>query len=573
MRLFCLCLLVVWAAVRPAVGADTPIITYEERFLPTVSRGGMVVSQEKLASEVGAEILRQGGNAVDAAVATGFALAVTLPQAGNLAGGGFMLVYLRDEDKTIAIDYREEAPSAAHPQIFINDDGSVDEKRGRYSHQAVAVPGTVLGFVHALNKYGTMTLEQVIAPSIRLAAEGITVTYALEASLASREAFLKRNPEAAKTFFKEDGSLYRKGEVFTQLDLANTLRQIALGGERVFYTGPLAQKIVAEMERNNGLISADDLAMYRVVEREPLVADFLGHRVITMPPPSSGGVHLFQMLNMLEELKIGGVPQNSAQYYHYLVEVMRQAYADRSKYLGDPDFVDVPVETLTSQETAKQLVALISESKARRSQDVAPTRLLPKESYDTTHFSVIDDAGNIVSNTYTLNFSYGSGIVVEGTGMLLNNQMDDFSAAPGVPNGYGLIGSEANQIEPGKRPLSSMTPVIVQLKDGSMLATGSPGGSTIITVVLQTVLNVLQHEMNISAATNAPRIHHQWLPDEVLVENGISPDTVELLEKMGHHVMYRGRTLGSTQSIRLSQGFFYGASDPRRPGAAVAGVD
>ncbi|WP_417624339.1 gamma-glutamyltransferase [Paremcibacter congregatus] len=555
----------------PAVANDTPIITYQERFIPVIAKNGMVASQERMATEVGVEIMRQGGNAVDAAVAVGFALAVTLPQAGNLAGGGFMMVHLAEENKTIAIDYREMAPRAAHKDVYLDAAGQVDQDRLRFSHQSAGVPGTVAGMVHALEKYGTMELRQVIAPAIRLAEQGFDMPYWLEISLGSRQERLQKDPAAGAAFFHEDGRVYAMGERFRQPDLAWSLKQIRDHGRDGFYKGAIADKIVADMEQNNGLITRVDLANYKVVERTPIRGTYKGYEIATMPPPSSGGIHLVQMLNMLEGDNLKGLGHNSAASLHLLIESMRQAYADRSKYLGDPDFFNVPAAELSDKAYAQKLRAMIRADRARTSAEVAPA-LGPKyESPDTTHYSVMDSAGNVVSNTYTLNYSYGSGIMVPGAGFLLNNEMDDFSAKPGVPNGFGLVGGKANAVEAGKRPLSSMTPTIV-FKDGkALLATGSPGGSTIITVVFQTILNMIEFDMNIAAATFAPRLHHQWLPDKTFVEQGVSADTLAILKAMGHNIDAGKRTLGSTQSITRKDGFFYGASDSRRLGAQTRG--
>lgn len=555
----------------PVLAGDTPVITYQERFIPVIAKNGMVASQEAGATEVGVGILRRGGNAVDAAVAVGFALAVTLPQAGNLAGGGFMMVYLAAQNKTIAIDYRETAPEAAYKDVYLDRDGNVDQKRLRFSRQSAGVPGTVAGMTYALKKYGTMTLAEVMAPAIKLAEDGLVMPYWLEISLRARMKRLQRNAAAGAAYFHQDGSVYRTGEIFRQPDLARTLKQIRDHGRDAFYKGDVARKIIGEMKLGNGLITAKDLADYKVVERKPVTGTYKGYRIVTMPPPSSGGIHLIQMLNMLENDNLKAKGHNSAATLHLMIETMRQAFADRSKYLGDPDFYHVPTAALTDKAYARRLRAEIPADRARKSSDIAPALDPEYESPDTTHFSVMDKDGNVVGNTYTLNYSYGSGIMVTGAGFLLNNEMDDFSAKPGVPNGYGLVGGAANAVEAGKRPLSSMTPTIV-FKDGAPLfVTGSPGGSTIITTVFQTVLNVIEFDMNIAAATFAPRIHHQWLPDRVIMEQGISQDTINILKSMGHNIIPGKRTIGSTQSIMRKDGFFYGASDSRRPGAATKG--
>ncbi len=566
-------LLAFCAAASPlqAIADETPIIRYADRFVPQIAKNGMVASQEAIATKVGVDILKQGGNAVDAAVAVGFALAVTFPQAGNIGGGGFMMVHLAKENKTVAIDYREMAPGAAHRDLYLDENGDVDQRRARFSHQSAGVPGSVAGLIHALEKYGTMPLKKVIAPAVKLAEDGFVLAYSLESSLLARKERLGRNPAAKKALFKADGSHYRYGEVLKQPDLARTLKAIQNKGFDGFYKGPVADLIVKEMKANDGLITHKDLENYKVVEREAIKGNYKGYEVLTMPPPSSGGVHIVQMMNMLENDNLKELGHNSAASLHLLIEAMRQAYADRSEYLGDPDYFDVPIKELIDKKYAQKLRAQIPAKQARKSEDVKPALNVTPESPDTTHFSVMDNQGNAVSNTYTLNFSYGSHIMVSGAGFLLNNEMDDFSSKVGVANAYGLLGAEANSIEAGKRPLSSMTPTLV-LKDGeAFMATGSPGGSTIITVVLQVLMNALEHEMNVAAATYAPRIHHQWFPDRILIESGISADTKALLKGWGHNLDERRRTIGSTQSIQFKDGFFYGASDSRRHGALTLG--
>lgn len=558
-------------SVSGPVNAQEPaIISYDSRFHPVIGQHGMVASQEALASEVGLEILKRGGNAVDAAVATGFAMAVTLPKAGNIGGGGFMMIYLKEQNKVVALDYREMAPLKAYATMFLDKDGNFDRDMAGYSYRAGGVPGTVAGMIHALEKYGTMKLEQVIAPAIKLAKEGFIVTPGLANDLVVKRKRLTRYPATKAIFYKAGGEGLQAGDRLVQKDLAWSLAEISKHGKSAFYGGSIAKKFVAASKNYDGLFSLDDFKGYKVVEREAVRGNYRGYEVVSMPPPSSGGVHLIQMLNVLEGYDLKLMGHNSAQYLHTLTETMRRAYADRSQHLGDPDFYQVPVEKLIDKAYAKTLREQIDPKKATASEDVAPSKLAPKESHDTTHYSVADRWGNLVSNTYTINYSYGSGIVVDGTGILLNNEMDDFSAKPGEPNAYGLLGSEANAIEPRKRPLSSMTPTLV-IKDGQpVLATGSPGGSTIITIVLQIVLNTIDFEMNIAEATSVPRMHHQWFPDKVFIEPGVSKDTLDLLKKMGHVVKY-SRTMGSTQSIAPINGFLYGASDTRRPDAATIG--
>jgi len=554
-----------------------PLITYDSLYHPTLARNGMVVSQSYYASEAGLEMLKAGGNAVDAAVATGFALAVSHPQAGNLGGGGFMMVYLKDQDKTIAIDYREMAPAKAHRDLFIGPDGNVDKKMAFFSLKSSGTPGTVKGLIEALEKYGTLPLAQVMAPAIRLAEEGFKMTWALQDSLTRAQDRLKGNAASRSYYYKPDGSVYEEGELFRQPDLAKTLKAIAGKGIAGFYEGWVADKIVATMQQGGGLIDHADLKAYKVKYRTPIEGSFRGYKIVTMPPPSSGGVHIIQMLNVLEGFDLKGFGHNSADYVHSLSETMKYAYADRSKYLGDPDYFDVPVGPLISKGYSADIRAKIDMAKATPSTEISPAAKLPEESHDTTQFSVVDRFGNMVANTYTLNFTYGNGKSVAGAGFLLNNEMDDFSAKPGSPNAFGLLGGEANAIEAGKRPLSSMTPTFV-FKDGKpIMATGSPGGSRIITTVLQVILNVTEFDMNVQAATSVPRFHHQWFPDRVFVEAGFSVDTRRALVAKGQVVNSEPtggdiRVLGAAQSVMLLPGgMIHGAPDPRRPGAHAAG--
>jgi gamma-glutamyltranspeptidase / glutathione hydrolase len=549
---------------------NQPILDYESRFHPSLGKGGMVVSQEMLASEAGASILRQGGNAVDAAVATGFALAVTLPQAGNLGGGGFMLVHLAQANKTIAIDYREMAPALSHRDMFLDTQGEPDPELSRFSALSSGVPGTVAGLIHAHRHYGKLPLKTVMAPAIELAKRGFDVSYTLAWSLKRAQDRLKQHPASSRYFFGENGEPLSEGDRWRQPDLAKTLRRIADTNGEDFYTGQTAKLLVAEMARIGGTISREDLANYRVVERQPVTGTYRGYQVVSMPPPSSGGVHLLQMLNILEGWPLAELGHNSAGYLHRLIETMRYAYADRSRYLGDPDFVEVPAGHLIDKRYGHYLRDKILLDKATSSKQVAPNLEAFEESPQTTHFSSWDEEGNVVSNTYTLNFSYGNGIAVTGAGFLLNNEMDDFSAKTGEANAYGLIGSDANAVAPGKRPLSSMTPTLV-FRDGvPVLATGSPGGSRIITAVLQTVLNVVDFDMNIAEAAAAPRIHHQWFPDTTFLESGFSTDTLTLLEAMGHHLEITPWSIGKTQSLSREGDTFYGVSDYRWPGGSAA---
>ncbi|MEJ2604549.1 MAG: gamma-glutamyltransferase [Gammaproteobacteria bacterium] len=567
-------LAIIAAAPSPAdarESAGEPIIRYDAIHHPVVDALGMVATQNALATAVGARILAEGGNAVDAAVAVGFALAVVLPRAGNLGGGGFMMVHMAGEERTIAIDYREMAPAAAGRDIFLDADGSVDKDASRYSHRASGVPGTVAGLHHALARYGTMPWAAVIAPAVELAREGFVVSHDMNWSLERSRQRLILNPATAHAYYKPDGTTWQPGEHFRQPDLAASLELIAGEGPEAFYQGEIAQKIAREMEANGGLITIEDLAGYRVVERAPVTGEYRGYRIALMPPPSSGGVHIVQMLNVLEEFPVAQMGYGSADALHLLAEVMRRAYADRSKHLGDPDFYDVPVDWLTGDAYAKRLAAQIDMTEATPSTEIRPGTVPAPESPDTTHYSVMDAEGNVVANTYTLNFSYGSGVTIPGTGILMNNEMDDFSAKPGVPNAFGLLGGEANAVGAGKRPLSSMTPALL-FRDGvPVLATGTPGGSRIITTVLQQLVNIIDHGMGIADATHAPRIHHQWMPDVLGIEPGFSPDTLALLRARGHELAEARWSMGSLQSVLYRDGYFYGVSDPRRPDAASMG--
>ena len=550
---------------------DLPIIDYSSITHPEIGTGGMVVSQRKIASEVGAQILREGGNAVDAAVATALALAVVLPRAGNLGGGGFMLIYSEELKKTVAIDYREMAPLQASRDMFLDSNGNYDRKKAQFSLLSAGVPGTVAGLHYALKKYGTLSWEEVIDPAITLAEDGFVVPHDLSSVLSNYRNRLTANAATARTYYKRNKVPYEAGEIIKLPDLAWSLKELKKQGPAAFYKGKIAEKIVAEMERNGGLITSEDLANYKVKERVPVKGIYKGYEIVSMPPSSSGGVHLIQMLNMLEPFSLKEMGFGSAQSIHLMSEVMKRAYADRSRYLGDTDFVSVPLKGLTNKEYAKALLKEISLTEVTSSEDISNGNPLPYESPDTTHFSVMDAKGNVVSNTYTLNFSYGSGIVIPDTGILMNNEMDDFSSKKGVPNAYGLVGFEANEIKAQKRPLSSMTPTIVFKNQKPYLVLGSPGGSRIITTVLQVVINVLEHDMNIKQAVISPRIHHQWLPDVLLMEEGFSSDTIDLLKEKGHTIR-PSRTMGSVQAIISKDNYLYGAADPRRPEAGAVVV-
>lgn len=564
-------LLVISISIGISIAQEAPIYGDKNIFHPIQSKNGMVSSQERLATEAGLQVLKEGGNAIDAAVTVGFALAVTLPRAGNIGGGGFMLVHLVKSNQTVAIDYREKAPKAAFRDMFLNEKGEVDPQKSQYSYLAVGVPGTVAGLTMALEKYGTISLERALKPAIELAEKGFPVSEDLHKSLLLAKKRMQASPASMAIFYKRGGVPYEIGEIIVQKDLAKSLKQIAKQGTTAFYKGAIAEAIVTDMKANGGLITKEDLAAYKPVIRDSVHGTYRGYDIYSMPLPSSGGVHLIQILNLLEAFPIHSLGHNTAQTIHLMAESMKLAYADRSKFLGDADLVPAPIAGLISKNYAAELRRKIDTNLATSSSKILPGN--PNkftESIDTTHYSVMDKYGNAVANTYTLNFDFGTNFTAAGTGILLNNEMDDFSSKPGVPNAYGLIGGEFNAIAPEKRMLSSMTPTIV-LKDGKpFLVTGSPGGSRIITTTLQIVLNVIDHGMNIAQATNAVRIHHQWRPDELRIEQGLSDDTVRLLTEKGHKVVVR-ETMGSTQSIMHTGNIFSGASDPRRLGALTLG--
>ena len=559
-------------AVVSGKTAKTDQAIYSEDAIhhPVWAKNGMVATQEALASDIGLKILKDGGNAVDAAVAVGFALAVTLPRAGNIGGGGFMMIYDAKQGKTVALDYREKAPSSASRDMYLDKDGNAVSDLSRYHGLAVGVPGTVAGLLKALDNHGTMSRGQVMAPAIALAENGIEVTAGLSESLEALSDRLQKWPSTKKIFFKPDGSAYQPGELLRQPELAKSLKLIAAKGSDGFYKGETARKLVKAVNEAGGNMSLQDLANYRAIARVPVKGDYRGYEIVSMPPPSSGGIHIVQILNILEGYPLKDYGQNSAQTIHLMSEAMQLAYADRAEYLGDSDFIDVPANGLTSQAYADKLRSLINPNKATPAATIKANNPLPYESDQTTHFSIVDKDGNAVANTYTLNFSYGTGLVAEGTGILLNNEMDDFSAKPGVPNGYGLIGGDANAVEANKRPLSSMSPTLVFKDSKPYIVTGSPGGSRIITTVTQVISNVIDHDMNIAEATHAPRIHDQWLPDEIRIEKALNVDTIKKLESMGHKVSPQA-AMGSTQSIMITPNGVYGSSDPRIVDAAVVG--
>ncbi len=530
---------------------------------------GMVVSAKALASEIGIDVLKAGGNAIDAAIATGFALAVTHPAAGNIGGGGFMVIRFPDGSVT-ALDFREKAPLAAHSHMFLDENGEYSAQRHHSSHLAVGVPGTVAGFSTAHEKYGELEWSRLVEPSVVLAREGFAVMPGLSESL--ERALRRFEPYPASiAAYSKDGQPYQTGETLRLPDLARTLERIRNQGRDGFYKGETARLIAQEMDRGGGLITEEDLARYQPKERTPIHGSYRGYEVVSMPPPSSGGTVLVEMLNVLEAYDLAAMGHNSAAYIHHLAEAMRLAYRDRARFLADPDFAHVPVERLTSKEYAAELRRQIDPNRATPSSaaDIA----LPYESPETTHYSVVDADGTAVSVTYTLEYGYGSGILVPGAGFLLNNEMGDFNAGPGITNERGLIGTEANLARPEQRMLSSMTPSILT-KDGELVAVvGSPGGRTIINSVLQVIINIVDFEMGIREAVASPRLHHQWLPDRIRIETrGTTLDTKRLLEQMGHEIQMRGHQ-GVTHCIMIDpeNGMRIGAADPRDTDGAAVG--
>ncbi len=536
---------------------------------PVKAFNGMVVSSDSLATKVGIEILKKGGNAVDAAVAVGFALAVTYPQAGNIGGGGFMVIRMANGE-TITIDYREKAPLKAHEDMFLDEEGNFNPEKSQIGYLSVGVPGSVAGLLLALEKYGTMSRKEVLNPAIKLAEKGFIVNEGLANAFKNAFEHFKKFPSTMK-YFSKNGEPYKEGDRLIQKDLARVLKLIRDKGRDGFYKGKVADLIVAEMKRGGGIITHEDLENYQPVIRKPVVGTYRGYEIISMGPPSSGGVCLIELLNILENFDLKKYGFGSSYTIHYLVEAMKRVYADRAEYLGDPDFVEIPLEKLLSKEYARTIADEIDTFFATPSSKIARSVSPTKEGSHTTHYSVVDKWGNVVSVTTTINSYFGSMVAVDGAGFFLNNEMDDFSAKPGTPNQFGLLGNKANSIQPGKRMLSSMTPTIV-LKNGKpFLVLGSPGGSTIITSVLQVILNVIDFGMNIQEAIDAPRIHHQWYPDVLYYEKrGLPLDVIENLKKRGHKLEERRGFQGEVQAILIDEnGFKYGAADPRGYGLAM----
>jgi gamma-glutamyltranspeptidase / glutathione hydrolase len=545
-----------------------PILRKEQRFQPQAFRHGVVVSDSALANQVGVDILKRGGNAVDAAVAVGFALAVTLPRAGNLGGGGFMLIWNNQQKRATAIDYREKAPLAANANMFVDADGKVDMDKLHFSYLGVGVPGTVAGLLTAQKKFGKLKLLTVMQPAILLAKKGFKIHPYMAWSLSEAAQRLEKDPSTKAIFFK-DGKILGVGDTLKQEDLARSLTAIALNGRKAFYQRTIAKQIVADSKRRGGLLTMKDFSEYKANVVKPVVGHIHGYKIISMPPPSSGGVTLIELLNILNEFPLNKLGHNSAKALHVMVEAMNFAYNDRNHYLGDPAFVKMPLKRLMSPDYGKQIASRIKLEKHTPAQAISNVKKIPTESHQTTHFIVIDKDGNVVSNTTTLNFSFGGGLMAPKTGILLNNEMADFTAKVGVPNVFGLIQGKANAIAPAKRPLSSMTPVIVlNDKNEPVLTTGSPGGSRIITTVLQVILNDLVYHLNIASSVNAPRVHSQLWPDKMFVEQGVSPDTIALLQKMGHTVQ-KTTAMGNANSAAIHDGWRLAAPDPRRESHAA----
>lgn len=569
---------------QPANPAElTPIEADRFRFPTEKFQNGMVVSDERQASQIGVDILRQGGNAMDAAVATAYALAVTLPRAGNLGGGGFLVV--RDpKGQVISLDFRETAPSLAHRNLLLDAHGDRDREKATIGGLAVGVPGTPAGLDEAHRRFGRLTRQQVVAPARRLAQDGYIVPAWLHEEVERVQKLLGRFPSSRAVFHTEQGWL-PTGHLWRQPDLAKTLLAIENQGAQTFYQGQTAQKIAAAVQQAGGVMKPEDFQSYKPIWRDCVVGHYRDYRIISMPPPSSGGVHLIQALNVLSGFPLREYGHNGSKSLHLVAETLRQVYADRSRWLGDPAFCQVPVDWLTSKEYADQIRSQIPSDRARSSPDIQPgdpksqatatsSRLVgsvPYESPQTTHFCVVDKDGMAVSVTYTLNFSFGSGLVADGTGVLLNNEMDDFAAAPGKPNAFGLLGGEANSIQPGKRPLSSMTPTIIE-KDGQLYAViGSLGGSRIITIVLQLVLNLIDYDLSAQTSAMEPRFHHQWYPDQIEVEQGFSPDTIQSLQQMGHNVVPAQALGHGLVILKRKDGLYEGGADHRRAWGAALG--
>lgn len=565
-KLFCVIILLIVVVTSPTHGAaelTQPIIRYDTIHRDVEGYHGMAVSQNHIATQVGHEILAGGGNAIDAAVAMGFALAVTLPRAGNLGGSGFMLVYLADKKKTVALDYRSMAPISRIEKHNRTANGKIDWDKLTFGPNASGVPGTVAGLYEAWKQYGSLSWKTIVQPAIDLADNGIIVWPDLHFVLDKSKQVLGNYPSTKKIYLRPDGTPWQPGELLIQKDLAWSLKQIQHYGADAFYKGPLAQRIVAAFAKHEQHFTADDLAAYQVKYRDPVSTKYRNYTVTSMPPSSAGGITLLQMLNMLEQYDIKSLEAGSAAQLHLLAEVMKRAAANRRTYVGDPDFIDIAINGYISKDLAKQMIKSISPNKASEVKDIQPAPIAEYESRDTTHYSVMDSIGNAVSNTYTLGYSFGSGFVAEGTGILFDNQLRNFY----ISNSY----DGPNRYQPGKRMISTMTPTIVFNHDGPFLVTGTPGGSRIINAVLQLIVNVIDFDMTISDATHQPRIHQGWNSQTMHFEPGISPDTLAILKQMGHRIRQQ-QSMASTQSILYKGGRYFGSADPRRPNALAMGL-
>ena len=533
------------------------------------SKNGMVTTQHFIATRVGEKILNNGGNAYDAAIAVGFTLAVVLPRAGNIGGGGFMVMHDSLTNQSYSIDYREVAPAKSFTNMYLKEDGSFnDDKLSTFGYMASGVPGTVAGFWEIHQKFGSLDWELLLEDAIYYAENGFKITPYMGDMLTKYEEKLSYFEPTKKIFMKNSPDF--TGNTLIQKDLAKTLKIIAKNGKDGFYKGVVAKKIASQMQKNGGLITEDDLMAYKPKWRKPLISNYHNNKIITMGPPSSGGVHVIQMLNILENYDLQEIGHNTPNYINLLAEVMKYAYADRSKHLGDPDFFNVPVSEITNKQYAKTIKNKIKLGKSNPSSEILPGSFDDRESLETTHFSIADKNGNVVSSTYTLNSTFGSGVTIEGTGILMNNEMDDFSAAPGIPNQFGLLGSIANEIQPRKRPLSSMTPTIVLKDDQLFFTTGSPGGSRIISAVLQSILNIIDFDMNLEEANKAKRIHHQWQPDILQIEFSLNDDIKNELIKLDYNVRIINPAT-CLQLIMKKNDTFYGYGDFRRPDAFASG--
>ena len=556
------------------IGSTEPIYSISKKYEPaqkkiSYSKNGMVTTQHFIATKVGEKILSKGGNAYDASIAIAFTLAVVLPRAGNIGGGGFMVMYDNETMQPYSIDYREKAPEKSHRDMYLNEDGSFNTQRlSTFGYLSSGVPGTVAGLWEVHKKFGSLPWSSLLEDAIYYAENGFEITPYMNDVLVRYNQKLSFYAETKEIFQKDYPDFANKKLI--QKDLAKTLEIIAQNGRDGFYKGEIAKKISAAMKKNGGLISINDLKNYEPVWRKPLVSNYKGNEIITMGPPSSGGVHIIQMLKILENYDLNSLGHNSGPYMNLLAEVMKYAYADRSKYLGDPDFYEVPIKKLTSKMYTKDISKNIKIGSRKSSAEISPGKYFDQESHETTHFSVADKKGNVVSSTYTLNSTFGSGAVIKGTGILMNNEMDDFSSAPGIPNQFGLLGAKANEIAPFKRPLSSMTPTIVMKNNQLFFTTGSPGGARIISAVLQSILNIIDFDMNLEEATYAKRIHHQWQPERLEIEFSITNDQKNYLQGVGYNTKV-SNPLTCIQTIMFKDGIFTGYGDFRRPDAFASG--